>query len=112
MVFKNGHCTKPRAKPAEHGSGADGSVEIDWAADFAFRFFPVERDPLLGWRLHQFDAATNTALTLADARPDIPLGVAFVDAVGQPGAINQPRTLVTFRKLLAGGVSWAAATSP
>jgi hypothetical protein len=40
-------------------------VDIDWAADSAFRFFPIERDPVLGWRLHLFDAATNKALTLA-----------------------------------------------
>jgi len=40
-------------------------VEIDWAADSAFRFFPIERDPVLGWRLHRFDVATNKALTLA-----------------------------------------------
>jgi hypothetical protein len=44
---------------------ADNTVEIDWAADSAFRFFPIERDPVLGWRLHFFDAATNKALTLA-----------------------------------------------
>lgn len=31
----------------------------------AFRFFPIERDPALGWRLHWFDAGTNKALTLA-----------------------------------------------
>lgn len=41
------------------------SVEIDWAADSAFRFFPIERDPLLGWRLHRFDVATNKALALS-----------------------------------------------
>jgi hypothetical protein len=41
------------------------ALDIDWAADSAFRFFPIERDPLLGWRLHLFDAATNKALTLA-----------------------------------------------
>lgn len=41
------------------------SVEIDWAADSAFRFFPIERDPQLGWRLHMFDIATNKALALA-----------------------------------------------
>lgn len=41
------------------------TVEIDWAADSAFRFFPIERDPLLGWRLHLFDVATNKALALA-----------------------------------------------
>jgi hypothetical protein len=41
------------------------SVEIDWAADSAFRFFPIERDPQFGWRLHLFDLATNKALTLS-----------------------------------------------
>jgi hypothetical protein len=46
--------------------GADGAVvEIDRAADSAYRFFPIERDEQLGWRLHLFDAATNKALTLA-----------------------------------------------
>lgn len=45
--------------------GDDASVEVDWAADSAFRFFPIERDVQLGWRLHLFDAATNKALTLA-----------------------------------------------
>src|SRR5207237_5802518 len=39
--------------------------EIDWAADSAFRFFPIERDPNLGWRLHLFDIATNKALALS-----------------------------------------------
>jgi hypothetical protein len=46
-------------------SRGNESVEIDWAADSAFRFFPIERDPVLGWRLHLFDAATNKALTLS-----------------------------------------------
>ena len=50
-----------RARVTGEGDG----VEIDWAADSAFRFFPIERDPQLGWRLHLFDAATNKALTLA-----------------------------------------------
>ncbi len=40
-------------------------VEIDWAADSAFRFFPIERDANLGWRLHRFDIATNKALALS-----------------------------------------------
>src|ERR1041385_255514 len=40
-------------------------VEIDSAADSAFRFFPIERDPLLGWRLHLFNVATNKALALS-----------------------------------------------
>jgi hypothetical protein len=46
-------------------SRGDATVEIDWAADSAFRFFPIERDPLLGWRLHLFDVATNKALALS-----------------------------------------------
>jgi hypothetical protein len=41
------------------------SVEIDWAADSAFRFFPIESDPLFGKRLHLFDMATNKALALS-----------------------------------------------
>jgi hypothetical protein len=41
------------------------TVEIDWAADSAFRFFPIVRDALLGWRLHLFDVATNKALALS-----------------------------------------------
>jgi len=41
------------------------AIEIDWAADSAFRFFPIERDPQLGWRLHLFDVATNKALALS-----------------------------------------------
>jgi hypothetical protein len=44
---------------------AGETVEIDWAADSAFRFFPIERDPLLGWRLHLFVVATNKALALS-----------------------------------------------
>lgn len=40
-------------------------MEIEWTADSAFRFFPIERDPLLGWRLHRFGVATNKALALS-----------------------------------------------
>jgi len=46
-------------------SGPGGSVEIDWAADSAFRFFPIERDGLLGWKLHLFDMAINKAHALS-----------------------------------------------
>ncbi|MBL9153206.1 MAG: hypothetical protein JNK37_12005 [Verrucomicrobiales bacterium] len=41
------------------------ALEIDWAADSAFRFFPIQKDDVLGWRLHLFDMATNKALALA-----------------------------------------------
>ena len=51
-------------RKARVGRGPE-TVEIDWAADSAFRFFPIERDPQLGWRLHLFDAATNKALALS-----------------------------------------------
>ena len=46
-------------------SRGNETVEIDWAADSAFRFFPIERDAQLGWRLHLFDIATNKALALS-----------------------------------------------
>jgi hypothetical protein len=37
---------------------------IEWVFDSAFRFFPVERDDLTGWRLNLYDAATNKILAL------------------------------------------------
>jgi hypothetical protein len=43
----------------------DSAVELDWAHDSAFRFFPIVPDDLLGWRLHLFDMATNKALALS-----------------------------------------------
>ena len=39
-------------------------VRIEWAQDSAWRFFPAQPDPLLGWRLHVFDALTNKALAM------------------------------------------------
>ena len=47
-------------RKARISRGAD-SVDIDWAADSAFRFFPIERDPLLGWRLHSKRSASTNA---------------------------------------------------
>ncbi len=46
------------------GIGAD-PVEIDWAVDAAWRFYPPIPDDLLGWRLHDVDLACNKALALA-----------------------------------------------
>ncbi len=43
----------------------EGAVILEWVADSAFRFFPIEPDPDLGYRLHRFDAATNKILALA-----------------------------------------------
>ncbi len=39
-------------------------TKIEWVFDSAFRFFPIERDPELGWRLNFWDAATNKTLAL------------------------------------------------
>lgn len=43
----------------------DQRLRIEWAHDSAFRFFPVEEDRDLGFRLHAADAATNKVLALA-----------------------------------------------
>jgi hypothetical protein len=40
-------------------------VRLDWAADSAFRFFPIVPDEVLGFRLHDADAATNKVLAAA-----------------------------------------------
>jgi hypothetical protein len=40
-------------------------TKIEWVRDSAFRFFPVESDPQLGWRLNFWDAATNKLLAFA-----------------------------------------------
>ena len=37
---------------------------VEWVFDSAFRFFPVERDEVTGWRLNLHDAATNKLLAL------------------------------------------------
>ena len=40
-------------------------LKIEWVFDSAFRFFPVEPDPLLGYRLHPADLAVNKLLAAA-----------------------------------------------
>jgi len=44
-------------------------LKLEWAQDSAFRFFPVEADARLGYRLHDADAATNKMLALAGRSP-------------------------------------------
>ena len=41
-------------------------VLVEWAYIDAWRFFPIETDDLLGWRLHPLDALTNKALAISD----------------------------------------------
>lgn len=40
-------------------------TKIEWVFDSAFRFFPVESDPDLGWRLNFWDVAVNKVLAFA-----------------------------------------------
>jgi hypothetical protein len=40
-------------------------TRIEWVFDSAFRFFPVEPDPDLGWRLNFWDVAVNKVLAFA-----------------------------------------------
>ena len=42
----------------------DQQTKVEWVYDSAFRFFPVEPDLELGWRLNFWDAATNKVLAL------------------------------------------------
>lgn len=44
---------------------AGQQLKVEWAYDSAFRFFPVQKDELCGYRLHDADAATNKVLALA-----------------------------------------------
>ena len=39
-------------------------TKVEWVFDSAFRFFPIEPDAELGWRLNFWDAATNKVLAL------------------------------------------------
>ena len=51
------------------GRRRSGGVPIQWRSIGLLTppsgFFPIERDPQLGWRLHLFDVATNKALALS-----------------------------------------------
>jgi hypothetical protein len=42
----------------------ENRLRMEWVFDSAFRFFPVERDELTGWRLNVHDAATNKMLAI------------------------------------------------
>lgn len=64
-VERDGEWSKPVSFRKAYVSREDERVELDWAQDSAFRFFPIVPDDLLGWRLHLFDMATNKALALS-----------------------------------------------
>jgi hypothetical protein len=64
-VEREGEWSKPVSFRKAHVSRGSEKVELDWAQDSAFRFFPIVPDETLGWRLHLFDMATNKALALS-----------------------------------------------
>lgn len=79
-----------RAHISRHGC----ETRLEWAVDSAFRFFPVEADAEMGWRLNFWDAATNKVLAFAGRR-------VFRDYVD---------TLYLDREYLSlGALAWAAA---
>jgi nucleotidyltransferase AbiEii toxin of type IV toxin-antitoxin system len=75
------------------------TMQLEWVADSAFRFFPAQRDDLFGYVLHPVDLATNKASAAADRREPrdivdlvtiheniLPLGAVISAAVGRfPG---------------------------
>ena len=46
-------------------SRGGAETKLEWVVDSAFRFFPIEPDAELGWRLNFWDAATNKVLAFA-----------------------------------------------
>jgi hypothetical protein len=48
--------------------GLGETMQLEWVADSAFRFFPAQRDELFGYVLHPADLATNKASAAADRR--------------------------------------------
>ena len=80
-------------------AGLGETMELEWVADSAFRFFPAQPDDLFGYVLHPVDPATNKASAAADRREPrdivdlvtiheniLPLGALICAAVGRfPG---------------------------
>jgi len=64
-VEREAEWSKPVSFRKAYVSRGDEKVELDWAHDSAFCFFPIVPDDVLGWRLHLFDMATNKALALS-----------------------------------------------
>lgn len=55
---------QPEFRRAVITRGKD-QTKIEWVQDAMFRFFPIEPDTELGWRLNFWDAATNKVLAMA-----------------------------------------------
>ena len=91
----------PRTGRREATVARDGErMQLEWAVDSAFRFFPAQPDALFGYVLHPVDLATNKAAAAADRRVPrdvvdlvtihdniLPLGAVVAAAVGRfPGS--------------------------
>src|ERR1017187_8010476 len=80
-------------------NGPGETMQLEWVADSAFRFFPTQPDELFGYVLHPVDLAANKAAAAADRRVPrdivdlvtihetiLPLGGVVAAAVGKfPG---------------------------
>jgi len=53
--------SRPNFHRAKVSKGTS-ATRMEWVQDSAFRFFPVEADALMGYRLNLWDAATNKVL--------------------------------------------------
>ena len=62
---RDGEWQKPSSFRRAKVTKGKEQLDLDWAHDSAFRFFPIVEDAQLGWRLHDFDIATNKAHALA-----------------------------------------------
>jgi len=56
---------KPGFHQAIVTSKQGDAIKMEWAQESNFRFFPLDQDPLFGFRLHDADLATNKILALA-----------------------------------------------
>ena len=43
-------------------------MEIQWGTDSAYRFFPLQRDPVVGFTLHPLDLAANKLAALVGSQ--------------------------------------------
>ncbi len=61
----------PQQRSGKHEAtiARDGAqMQLEWATDSAFRFYPTQTDELFGYVLHPVDLATNKAAAAADRR--------------------------------------------
>ena len=91
------------------------ATKLEWVLDSDFRFFPAQRDAVIGYVLHPVDLATNKIMAAAGRREPrdvvdlvmiheqvLPLGAVLWAAVGKSlgftpeGLINEVRRLASY----------------